>query len=126
MQGGRVVEVGTVYDVFSAPQAEITRTFIESVQRDRPDERALQRLRTAHPGTLVSFTVRHDGGEDRLLSRLVREHDVEFSIVYGGISDIQDRPFGNLTVELLGEPAAVRAVVAGLEAATDVRVLDEV
>ena len=120
MADGLVVESGDVYDVFAGPREQITRDFVHATLRDRPDARTLERLRRRHPGRIVTFTVREGTGEERVLSQLVREHSVEFTVVYGGISDIADRPFGSLTVELIGAPTAVDAVVAGLAAVTDV------
>jgi D-methionine transport system ATP-binding protein len=45
---------------------------------------------------------------------------VRFEIVFGGISALQGRSFGSLTLELLGEPAAVDALIADLRTVTEV------
>ena len=44
------------------------------------------------------------------------EHGVRFELVYGGIEEVQGETFGNLTLALDGEPAAVDAAVAAVGA----------
>ncbi|WP_433862213.1 NIL domain-containing protein [Streptomyces sp. L7] len=55
-----------------------------------------------------------------MLSDAVGRHGVRFEIVYGGISALQGRSFGSLTLELLGEPEAVDALIAELRTVTEV------
>ena len=47
-------------------------------------------------------------------------HDVRFEIVYGGISALQGRSFGSLTLELIGDDDGVDALIADLRAVTEV------
>jgi D-methionine transport system ATP-binding protein len=41
-------------------------------------------------------------------------HNVRFEIVYGGITESSGRSFGSLTLELIGQPSDVDALVAEL------------
>jgi D-methionine transport system ATP-binding protein len=43
---------------------------------------------------------------------------VDGSVVYGGITEVAERPYGSLTVELVGDGGAVEAAVAALRAVT--------
>jgi D-methionine transport system ATP-binding protein len=118
MDGGRVVETGTVYDVFSAPQNPTSRRFVSSVLRHVPSPDTLERLRAQHPGRLVQVRVTAHG--DAFLSRVARARDIDVNVVFGGVDELQGRAFGTLTVELVGSPDDVAAAVADLRAATDV------
>lgn len=100
MEHGRVVETGDVYDVFSAPSADAAQRFVGTALHDRPSRETLARLRERHPGRLVTVGVREGASTGTDLFRLLREHDVDGSVVYGGISEVGERPFGSLTVEL--------------------------
>ncbi|MGO1241370.1 MAG: methionine ABC transporter ATP-binding protein, partial [Cellulosimicrobium funkei] len=100
MEHGRVVETGDVYDVFSAPRADAAQRFVGTALHDRPSRETLARLRERHPGRLVTVGVREGASTGTDLFRLLREHDVDGSVVYGGISEVGERPFGSLTVEL--------------------------
>jgi D-methionine transport system ATP-binding protein len=57
---------------------------------------------------------------DPFLSRIAREHGVDFNIVYGGVSESKDTLFGRLTVELLGGEQDVAETIASLREITDV------
>ena len=120
MEGGRVVEHGDVYDVFARPQHPATRRFVGSALRDRPSPAALARLRRRHPGRIVTVGVREDGGASGELTRALRDHPVDGTVIYGGITEIAERPYGSLTLELAGEDAAIAAFVADLGRTTTV------
>ncbi|HCX85725.1 MAG TPA: hypothetical protein DHV14_11430, partial [Micrococcales bacterium] len=60
--------------------------------------------------------MKSDGAASGYLTRTLREHGIEGTIIYGGISEIAERPFGSLTLEIDGAvddvEAFVREVVA--------------
>jgi len=120
MQRGEVVEHGTVYDVFSRPRAATTRRFVESVLHHVPPAETIQRIRRVHRGRLVQLQVENRESDDPFLSRAARRHGIDFNVVYGGVSELQSRLFGSLTVELLGEGAAVDRAIAELRGAVTV------
>jgi len=120
MQDGEVVEAGSVYDVFATPRHATTQRFVSSVLHHRPSPGTLARLRTVHTGRLVHLHVEDRESNDPFLSRVAREHGVDVNVVHGGISELQSRSFGDLTVELLGEEPAVDAAIRDLARTTTV------
>ncbi|TRW44950.1 methionine ABC transporter ATP-binding protein [Georgenia yuyongxinii] len=120
MELGRVVELGSVYDVFSNPQQDATRRFVGTSLRDRPSPESLRRLAATHPGTLVTVGIQEETGSSTRLMRTLAEHRVDGAIVYGGITEIGERPFGSLTLALTGEPAAIDGALADLRTHTTV------
>ena len=120
MQNGRVIEEGSAYSVFSDPQTDTAKRFVGSVLHHRPDERSLSAIRRVHTGRLVEVRVGDRQTNDPFLSRIAREHGVDFNIVYGGVSESKDTLFGRLTVELLGGEQDVAATIASLREITDI------
>ncbi|MFD2793704.1 methionine ABC transporter ATP-binding protein [Promicromonospora vindobonensis] len=118
MDRGRVVEVGQAYQVFSAPAHDVTRRFVATALRDRPSPEVLERLRARHTGHIVTVGVDEVAGSSAVLTRTLREHGVDGTVVFGGITEVAERPYGSLTVELVGDPAAVEASVAALRDVT--------
>lgn len=55
-----------------------------------------------------------DGGVGGYLTRTLRQYDVEGTIIFGGISEISERPFGSLTLELSGDQGKIEALVRHL------------
>ncbi|CAM5334934.1 methionine ABC transporter ATP-binding protein [Leifsonia shinshuensis] len=120
LDAGRIIELGTVFDVFSEPQTPTSQRFVGTVLRNQPGEADLERLRGKHSGRIVSARIHDDGRLGAVLSDAVGRHGVRFEIVYGGISALQGRSFGSLTLELLGEPESVDALIAELRTVTEV------
>jgi len=120
LDAGRVIESGSVFQVFSDPQTPTAQRFVGTVLRNHPGEADIERLRGKHAGRIVSARIHDDGRLGSVLSDAVGRHNVRFEIVYGGISALQGRSFGSLTLELLGEPADVDALIADLRSVTEV------
>lgn len=116
LDAGRVVETGSVYDVFARPRTEAARRFVGTALRDRPSPATLARLRATHPGRLVTVRIRDEHDFQTRLSRTFLDHGLAAEIVFGGIGELQERPVGSLTFELTGPDEAVDAALATLRA----------
>jgi D-methionine transport system ATP-binding protein len=116
LDSGRVVETGSVYDVFARPRTDAAARFTGATLRDRPSPATLARLRETHGGRLVTVRVRDQAGFRTRLARTFLDHRVVAEIVFGGISELQERPVGSLTFDLTGPDGAVDAAVAALRA----------
>ncbi|MFI2738512.1 methionine ABC transporter ATP-binding protein [Streptomyces sp. NPDC018711] len=123
LDAGRLVEVGTVYDVFSAPRTDTGRRLVETVLRNRPDADDVARLRKQHEGSLVSVTVDGDAVMGQVLTDAVRRHDLRFEIVHGGIDTLQGRSYGSVTLALSGAERDIETAVASLRTVAAVEVL---
>ncbi len=111
MEAGRVVEVGDVYDVFTAPRTAAARRFVRSATHDRPSPEALARLRAHHRGLLVSVRITDAPGLQQVVDGAFREAGTSAELVHGGVGEVRERRAGSLTYELTGgEPR--RAVEA--------------
>ena len=115
MEKGRVVETGDVLDVFTHPQAPITRSFIDSasnlggiytlIEQNHP----LTRL---NPGEqIIRLQYRRDSAGEALVSRASQQFGVAVNIIFGNIELIGDEPLGCLIVKLSGGADAVRQAV---------------
>ncbi|WP_166866951.1 methionine ABC transporter ATP-binding protein [Salinibacterium sp. ZJ70] len=114
MEAGRVVEHGSVYDVFSAPRTPTARRFVSSVLRHIPSADVLDHIRAVHHGRLVQLHVEDRDTNHPFLSQVARAHGVDLNVVYGGVDELQGKLFGSLTVELLGAETDVDAAIADL------------
>lgn len=112
MENGKVVELGSTYDVFTRPESPVTARFVSSTLQDRPSPEALTRLRARHPGRLVTIGVDDASASSADVMRAFSTRRVEATVVYGSITEVSGRPTGSLTYELLGAdiPAALTVV----------------
>ncbi|GAA4840086.1 methionine ABC transporter ATP-binding protein [Luteimicrobium xylanilyticum] len=101
MEDGKVVEHGDVYQIFADPQTQATCRFIQTALKDRPAPDVVARLRERHPGRLVVVTL-PDTGRGFDVTAFTTGLDARAAVVYGGVTEVGDRPFGSLTLELTG------------------------
>ena len=107
MDSGHIVERGSVYDVFSKPRTGITARFVRTVLRNRPSAQTLERLRGVYPGQIVSIELQETKGFQAMVGQVFTSHAVDSEIIFGGISELQDRSVGSLTYELTGADGAI-------------------
>lgn len=123
MEKGRVVELGNVYDVFSAPQTATAKRFVTTTVKTSPTGEEAVELKQRHKGYLINVEITE--GNDRLGQVLSRLHErrVRFNIVQGGLETLQGKTYGTLTLELIGDIINIDAVVAELQTVTRVQVV---
>ena len=101
IDGGRIVEQGDVFDVFTRPQHEATRSFLADETGRALPPYVADRLRAeASPGSqaVVRIGFRGPHATDPVLARLARDLDVDDNILTGSVDDIAGRPCGTLVV----------------------------
>ena len=114
MDSGRIIERGSVFDVFSNPQTDATKRFVSTVVRAIPADDDLQALRQRHPGRIVTLSFNDGNVSQSAVFVELAERRVGFELIYGGITDIQGRTFGHLTLALTGEAAAIDQALASI------------
>lgn len=113
MQTGSVVEEGNIVDVFSAPQAPITKSFIQAADNFEAFS-DLIKLNSAitgiKPDQPVWFlTYRGAVAGEPLMSELYRRFEVKANIIYGNIDYFKECIVGKLGVAIEGEASRVEA-----------------
>ncbi|WP_403020708.1 methionine ABC transporter ATP-binding protein [Salinibacterium sp. GXW1014] len=122
MDSGRVIEQGSVFDVFSDPQTDAAKRFVSTVIRAVPEREALEQLRLKHPGRIVTVSFADGGVSQSEVFLEFANHGVTFELVYGGVNEIQGRTFGHLTLALKGDRIdAALAAISRTVSVTEVR-----
>lgn len=106
MQKGVVVEKGDIVEVFSAPQAPITKSFIQAADNFEAFS-DLVKLNSAIPGIKPSqpvwfLTYRGAVAGEPLMSELYRRFEVKANIIYGNIDYFKQCIVGKLGVAIEG------------------------
>jgi D-methionine transport system ATP-binding protein len=109
MEGGRVVEQGSVFDVFASPKTEIAKNFVRTVIHDEIPQSVLSNATrsSTHP---IIWKINFVGytSSQPLLSTIAKKYDVHLSVLSANISEIQETPFGNLIIEVTGEQSEIQ------------------
>ena len=118
MEDGKVVEYGSVYDVFANPQTAVAQRFAATSLRNRPDEVETQEL-LAKPGRLFTVDLTEDSGFFGAAEQ-ARERGVAVEPVHAGITTLQERSFGKMTVRLNGDNNVIDEFLATLQRNTEI------
>ncbi len=107
IEGGRIVETGETYEVFSKPAHPTTRSFLTGVTGVAVPQFVAGQMQDTPQGpeaqavTQITFIGSH--ATDPMLARLTAERGISINILAGAIEEIGTKPFGSLIVAL---PAA--------------------
>ncbi|MGO4572949.1 methionine ABC transporter ATP-binding protein [Microvirga sp. 2TAF3] len=101
IEAGRIVEKGDVFDVFTRPQHEVTRSFLaDETGRALPPYVASRLQPVATPGSqaVIRIGFRGPHATDPVLARLARDLNIEANILAGSVDEIAGRPCGTLVI----------------------------
>ncbi|HEL2595172.1 TPA: methionine ABC transporter ATP-binding protein [Streptococcus suis] len=123
MQDGRLIEEGSVLEIFSHPKEELTQDFIKTatgidealvkiyqqdIVKNLPENSILVQLKYAGSNT-----------DTAIVNDLYKFYQVSANILYGNIEILDHTPVGEMVVILSGEPGQLHRAI---EAVTEVRV----
>lgn len=108
MQDGKVVEEGSVYNIFSEPQTALTKEFISSVVSFDVPPAILKKC----TGRLIKVMFKGDVAGDGIISDMVQKYNIRGNFLHGSIEYIQETPLGLFLMELQGDEAEVDKALA--------------
>ena len=111
MEDGKVIEEGSLVEVFSEPKSSITKEFREKTLY-RKEALALTEKNRRN---LYELTFIGEKANDPAIMDLVRNYPVEVSILFGNIEILSGVPFGTLTIDMKGEGKDILDAVAYLK-----------
>lgn len=110
MDGGRVVEEGETYEVFSNPQSEMLRGLVR-----RSQNFALPSDVFEQSGSIIKLTYAGENATEPVLFEAGKLFDVRLSILHGKIEYINEKPFGILYVRAEGAHDQIDRATAHLK-----------
>lgn len=127
MEGGRIVELGSVLEVFKNPQQPITKRFVQQVTEPEETKETAGHLIERYPeGKVVQLTFVGEAAEQPLITNLIRHHEVTVNILQGKINQTQNGSYGTLFIHLDGDAREItraieyiRSQLVGVEVLTN-------
>jgi len=109
---GKIIESGSVFEVFAQPRTEIAHDFVSTVMHDEIPESVHQLIQTQQSTSQIYriVFVGNSAGTP-LLSQIAKRFDVEVNVLFGSITELQEIPFGNLIVKFEGEAKEINRVL---------------
>ncbi len=118
MENGRVVEEGSVYDIFAAPKAEITKKFIASASPlgkvDRLMAEGSELVRVKPGELLVKLVFQKDCVSEHILTTAARRFGFDLNVVLANVEYLQGNPLGGMIGILSGGQEQIENGIAFL------------
>ncbi len=116
IDGGVIVEQGSVLDVFTEPKQSITKNFVRTILNDQIPPGILETVKQNKDQSFI-YRVLFKGTStnDPLLSDTAKKFPVDVNVIYGMITELQGIPFGNLIVEFRGDQEDVQQAINYIE-----------
>lgn len=111
MESGKVVETGSVIDVFSNPKEKITKKFVGTVIADKISEsyvKALQNDSRNYKLFKISFLGKKN--ESSILYKVNRDFEVETNILFASFNELQQQVLGIFIIQVIGSNEDIEMV----------------
>ncbi|MBX9075941.1 methionine ABC transporter ATP-binding protein [Streptococcus anginosus] len=121
MQDGQLIEEGSVLDIFSNPQQDLTKDFISTATgideaMDKIEQQEIVK-HLASNSLLVQMKYAGTSTDEPLLNEIYKHHQVTANILYGNIEILGGTPVGELVVVLSGQKENLTAAKAAIREA---------
>lgn len=111
MENGKIVEEGSVFDIFASPKEELTKEFISSVVSFDLPEATLALVK----GTLVKVLFKGNIAGESVVSDTLKNFNIRGNFLHGSIEYIQDTPLGIFIMELTGDKQEIAKAIQYIE-----------
>jgi len=116
LEKGRLVESGSVIEVFGNPQQETSKGFIRTVINDKLPETVKEYLRNyKEPQKILRLRFDGKNADEPIMSLAIKETGVNISILYGTVTELEETVVGFQTVQITGSQAQLDAAVKFFE-----------
>nr|WP_298095115.1 methionine ABC transporter ATP-binding protein [uncultured Shinella sp.] len=112
LDAGRIVEEGPVWQVFSRPQAQTTRSLLSSIRPQLPAHIAERLVADVGGEAILGIDIAGPAATGPLFEGLSQEFPGGYRLVHGGIDHIQEQAVGRFFLAVPAEKAASLASYA--------------
>ena len=99
---GKLVETGSVNDIFLNPKSPVTRDFISHIGQDHKDTDGSDIVRWSQEGGEYELSFPSDKQGAPVLSNVAKKFDVEFNIRAAGVQHLTNGTVGKMIVDFTG------------------------
>jgi len=111
---GKVVEQGSVKDLFANPKTNVTKEFLSHLTTNTANVREDGVVIWSDVPAHYTLRFLNDRVETPVISDIIREFDVVFNISGAGIQKVGDTKMGTMVCDISGEPKAVKAALKAI------------
>ncbi len=115
LEHGEIVEVGPVFEVFTAPRAAVTWRFVRDLVERALPPHLLERMAAQPPGQgnpILRIVFRGPSANSPVVAEVIRRFGLVLNILQATVDYIQGAPYGNVILEAIGRDQDVADALA--------------
>lgn len=112
MENGELIESGSVEEVFSNPKTEIAKNFVFGI---KPDLKSIVKIPKIPNSVVIKISYLGENAQKPIVSRLIKEHDIDVNIVSGDIDQLMNTSVGHLIIQILGNKTNIENAILDLK-----------
>lgn len=105
MEAGRVVEEGTVLDIFANPKHATTQKFVRTVLNEEIPERVLHNLE--HQSNIYRLEFLGASAQQPVVNELILQDKVKINILFANMKEISGVVLGSMFVQVVGDESHI-------------------
>ncbi|WP_042201294.1 methionine ABC transporter ATP-binding protein [Paenibacillus camerounensis] len=115
MEEGRIIEQGSVLDVFGHPQHLTTQNFVKTVIQNTITPSVQKTIKTGTGSRICKLNFVGATTTEPLLYEMIRANEVKVNILFANTTEIQEKTLGTVIIQLDGEGAEMNKAVSFLK-----------
>lgn len=115
MENGKIIERGSVFDVFSNPKTETGRRFVNTVMQTELPNYVQDLVQESDGQHIYRINFINQLAVKPYLSQISKLYDLNVNVLFGNITELQGIPFGNLIVQFDGSAPELEKALLYLE-----------
>lgn len=108
MEHGQIVEQNEVEELFKNPKHPVTKSFVRGTAEKMDDSKIIE---STSGGRLVTLNFDNNTAKESIVSKVIKEVDVDINILLGKITKLQNSSAGFLTVEISGKDEDIEKAI---------------
>ncbi|MCM0598267.1 methionine ABC transporter ATP-binding protein [Periweissella fabalis] len=119
MEDGEIIERGSLLEIFTAPQKQLTRDFIDTATnledglRKVKSQTAIKNLQA--PDIFVQLSYAGASTDQPLITSLFKDFNVTANVLFGNVEILQETPVGTLLAILSGKDTDLTAAINSIK-----------
>ncbi|KAB0627265.1 ATP-binding cassette domain-containing protein [Acinetobacter gandensis] len=115
MEQGKVIEHGSTLEIFSKPQQNTTKNFIQTVLQQQLPVNILNNLENKNHNSIYCLKFLGSSAQETVVQSVIKQFDISLNILFANMTEINGAVIGQMFVQLLGDATLIQQSVAFLE-----------
>ena len=109
MSEGKVIETGTVKEIFTAPKHSVTKSFVQEAKSHNDfNEEILKQIYSQ--GELLKVIFDEKISRQPVLTKVIRESDADINVIEANLNNTIDSSFGIMILQVIGDYQRVKTL----------------